>query len=305
MSGSGSSYDVVVSFAGAQRALVEPVVRACEALGVKVFYDKDNTVEFWGRNFIYGMRTIYGASARYFVPFLSAEYLASAYPMDEFHTAMVRAIEISIDSYILPIIVGSVQVPASLLNPAIGFLRLEDYSIDQLARIIADRVGVAREDQWAAHEVSAAAGKAFEVRLPRLPAVDFSSYEALETVLAEVGALFQRAAGELTRVGVRCLVRVSSTAMDVRVERSGKPLCGLRLRLDGSFRDDRLLMAFAWPTISGDGVNGWVTAEWDAELRRPALRFVELGRAQDSLVTAEKLFQLLWAKIISYLEAAP
>lgn len=138
-------YDIAVSFAGAQRALVEPVVRACQALGLKVFYDKDSTVEFWGRNFITGMRGIYGgAKTRYVLAFLSKEYLASAYPMDEFHTAMPRAIEISADSYLLPIVVGSVEVPAELLNPAIGYLRLEDYTAGELAQIIDARVGAAR-----------------------------------------------------------------------------------------------------------------------------------------------------------------
>lgn len=129
-------YDIAVSFAGAQRAQVEPIVRACQALGLRVFYDEDSKIDFWGRNFITGMRTVYGGKkARYFVPFLSAEYLASAYPMDEFNAALVRDIQISADAYMLPIIVGSVVVPPQLLNPAIGYLKLEEYTTDELARI--------------------------------------------------------------------------------------------------------------------------------------------------------------------------
>jgi hypothetical protein len=140
-------------------------VQACEAQNVEVFYDKNNTVEFWGRNFIYGMREIYGgARARYFVPFLSEEYFASAYPMDEFDAAMRHAIEIDVDSYILPILVGQVSVPAVKLDPAIGYLRVEDHSVEQLAQIIATRVGVARERHQDPCEVSRVVGQAFEVR---------------------------------------------------------------------------------------------------------------------------------------------
>jgi hypothetical protein len=298
-------FDVAVSFAGAQRSLVEPIVRACEGLGVKVFYDKNSTVEFWGRNFISGMRTIYGgARTRYFVPFLSKEYLASAYPMDEFNTAMVRAIEVGDDSYILPIVVGPVEVPAHLLSPAIGYLRLEEYSVDQLAQIIADRVGAVRERHREPREVSGVAGEMVQPRLPRLPPVDFSPYEALETALAQVGSRFQGAADELLPFGVRCLVRTSDSSVDVRVERQGKPVCGLRLRFDGSFRDDRLVMAFAWPRISGDAINGWATAEWDPDARQPRLRFVDMATTGGEAVgvTADQLFHLLWAKIINHLE---
>jgi len=144
--GDDSAYDIAVSFAGAQRPVVEPIVRACQSLGLSVFYDKDRTVEFWGRNFVYTMRAIYsGARARYFMPFLSNEYLASDFPMDEFKAATRRAIAVGGDSYMLPIVVGPVEVPAALLSPTIGRLRLEDYSVGELARIIVQRVGTKRE----------------------------------------------------------------------------------------------------------------------------------------------------------------
>lgn len=299
------TYDIAVSFAGAQRGLVEPVVRACEARGVRVFYDKDSTVEFWGRNFVYGMRVIYGgARARYFVPFLSKEYLASAYPMDEFNTAMTRAIEVGVDTYILPILVGSVEVPAELLSPSIGFLRLDDYAVDQLAQIVADRVEVAHQQHQEPRRISGVIGEAFQVRLPRRPPVRFSTYETLAGVLARVGRHFQRAAGELAPFGVRCSVRVADSAVTVRVERQGNPVCGLQLRFDNTCQDDRLVMAFAWPQISGDAANGWVTAEWDAGSGGPRLSFFDLGRQSGTTVTTDQLFHLFWGKIIEHLESA-
>lgn len=134
-------YDVAVSFAGAQREYVERVVRACEALGLRVFYDQDNTVHFWGRNLIYEMRTIYGGNqARYMVPFISAEYLAGAYPMDEFDFSTSQSLERRDDGYILPILIGQVEIPERFLNPAIGYLRADAYTIEDLADVIAYRV---------------------------------------------------------------------------------------------------------------------------------------------------------------------
>ena len=249
MTDSVHTYDVAVSFAGAQRGLVEPVVRACEAAGVTVFYDRDRTVEFWGRN------------------------LVSAYPMDEFNAAMSRAIEVGIDSYILPI-------------------------------LIAERVGVARERHQEPREVTSVVREALEVRLPWLPTVDFSQYETLESALVRVGELFRQAATELAPFGLRCVVRLSDSAVEVRVERQGNPMCGLRLRFDESSfgGGDRLVMAFAWPRIAGDGFQRLGDCGVGPDSRQPRLRFVEPGRGRDSLVTADELFHLLWANIVEYVE---
>lgn len=135
------SYDVAVSFAGAQREYVERVVRACEARGLRVFYDLNKTVDFWGRNLIYEMRAIYGGNqARYVVVFLSAEYLASAYPMDEFDFSTSRALARRDAGYILPILIGEVEIPERFLNPAVGYLRADAYTVDGLADVIAYRV---------------------------------------------------------------------------------------------------------------------------------------------------------------------
>ena len=50
MTDSTHTYDIAVSFAGGQRPYVESVVRACEMLGVRVFYDKNETVKLWGKD---------------------------------------------------------------------------------------------------------------------------------------------------------------------------------------------------------------------------------------------------------------
>ncbi|MBT8227535.1 MAG: toll/interleukin-1 receptor domain-containing protein [Dactylosporangium sp.] len=307
MTESVQHYDIAVSFAGAQRARVEPIVRACQALGLQVFYDKDNTVEFWGRNFITDMRAIYGgARARYFVPFLSKEYLASAYPMDEFTTAMRRAIEVGEDNYILPIVVGSVEVPGELLNPAIGFLRLEDYPVDRLAQIIAGRVRAAVERHQEPREITGVVDTAFGVRLPRLAPADFVPIEELETALTRVGSLFQHETDQLAPFGVQCRVRQSDTALDVRAYRQGQQVCGLRLYFPdaSAMHNDQLLMTFQWPRITSGGYNGWVTAEWDADAGRPVLEYTDMARGTATPVraTADELFRLLWEKIVDHLE---
>lgn len=135
------TFDVAVSFAGEQRAYVEQFVRACEALGLTVLYDRDRTLELWGHNLIYEFRRWYGGTGpRYFVPFISAEYLAKPYPKDEFAAAAEQSFQRN-DLYILPVIVGDVQVPPELLSPAVAYLRADDFDPAQLAEQMARKLG--------------------------------------------------------------------------------------------------------------------------------------------------------------------
>jgi hypothetical protein len=133
-------YDVAVSFASEQRPYVVEVVRECERRGLAVFYDADRALDFWGKNVIRELRDVYGGTqARYFVPFLSPEYLAKPYPMDEFTTALTQALQRQED-YILPVVFTGTQIPINLLNPAIGYLRAEDHTPPELAEKLATKI---------------------------------------------------------------------------------------------------------------------------------------------------------------------
>ncbi|WP_410622973.1 tetratricopeptide repeat protein [Amycolatopsis sp. cmx-8-4] len=148
------TYDIAVSFSGQQRDYVEKVVRACEALGVRVFYDLNEAGQLWGKNVIAELRRIYGGvSARFVVPFLSRDYLAGGYPLDEFLTAMTSNVERG-GGYLLPVLMDDVDVGPELLNPAVIYLRSADYGPAELARIIAGRVATARADQHSSRDVA-------------------------------------------------------------------------------------------------------------------------------------------------------
>jgi hypothetical protein len=137
-------YDIAVSFAAEQRDYVERTVAAARALGLRVFYDRDMSNAWWGRNFLLEQRKIYGQRALHFVPFISTEYLSASHPIDQFSYAMTRAIE-QRNRYILPVLIGSVVVPPEMLHPHIGYLRAEEHTAEQLAA----RMKVAVDDSRA------------------------------------------------------------------------------------------------------------------------------------------------------------
>lgn len=125
-------YDVAVSFAGKQRPYVEKTVIAAKSRGLKVYYDRDMANELWGANFIVEQRKVYGQHARFVVVFLSKEYLSRVVPMDELFAAMTQDVRRQ-GSCILPVLVGKVDVPPSLISPHIGYLEAKNFTPDQLA----------------------------------------------------------------------------------------------------------------------------------------------------------------------------
>lgn len=300
-------YDLAVSFADEQRPYVERVVRACEAHGLRVFYDRNKTVDFWGRNFIREFRAVYGGTqARHFVPFLSADYLVKPYPMDEFNAAILQALERGNDDYFLPVMMGPVQVPANLLSPAIGFLRAEDHSAENLAEIIVRRARNAQQQRQEPRDVTEVVEEALQVRLPRIAPTSFSPCDTLETTLMRVGERFKQESAQLEPYGLNCRARTSESSVDVRVEDRGQQICGLRVRFDDSFGDDKLAVSFGWPRITSNGMNGWATAAWDSATSQAKLKYTDFARTingrGDALISADEFFEVLWTKIVDFIE---
>jgi hypothetical protein len=69
------SYDIVFSFAGEDRRYVENVARYLRSKGVRVFYDKFEEADLWGRDLAEHFDMIYSASGRYCVIFISRNYV--------------------------------------------------------------------------------------------------------------------------------------------------------------------------------------------------------------------------------------
>ncbi|MYW97445.1 toll/interleukin-1 receptor domain-containing protein [Amycolatopsis rubida] len=288
-----------MSFAGAQRALARQFARECESLGLVVFFDENVTEEMWGRDFITEFRRVYGGKlARYVVPFLSVEYFDSGYPMDEFYAAIAYAIKRGDDPYVLPITVGDVEIPEELLRSSIGYLRSENYSVEQLAQIAAKRVSGSGDAMPTPAPTPIAA-----VQLPKVAPTDFSQFGTLESGLATLSEHFRRAESSLAPFGYSCHVSTGGSSLEVRVESHGRQVYGLKVQLQDWLGSDRLTMSHGWPRPSGGAINAWATAEWDAEAGEGRFRFSHFSRTTpDRLLSADELFDVLWQNVIDFIE---
>lgn len=132
------TYDVVFSFAGANRVYVSEVASYLRDRGVRVFYDEYEQVNLWGRDLVEHFSTIYGQSGRYCVMFISAHYVESMWTRHERRTALERALMDPRD-YILPARFDDTPVPG--IRSTVHYMHLRDRSPVDLAQTILRRLG--------------------------------------------------------------------------------------------------------------------------------------------------------------------
>ena len=126
-SGAGSGggqrqWDVVLSFAGAQRDDVGQVARTLQVRGVRCFYDADEQIGLWGKHLAEELPAIYGERAAAVVVFISAEYAARDWTRLERRAALARAVREQ-QEYVLPARFDDTPLPGLLPDIAAVDLR--------------------------------------------------------------------------------------------------------------------------------------------------------------------------------------
>jgi hypothetical protein len=128
-----TDYDVALSFAGEDRGYVEEVARALIAAGVKVFYDKLEEADLWGKNLYSHLSDVYRNRARFTVMFISRWYAEKRWTNFEREAAQARAFSESRE-YILPARFDDTEVPGML--PTTGYVSARERSPAELAALI-------------------------------------------------------------------------------------------------------------------------------------------------------------------------
>ena len=298
----GPRFDIAVSFADEQRRYVEQTVDAAKSIGLKVFYDKDATFDWWGLNFIVEQRKIYAGSTLFVVPFISKEYLVRPYPMDAFAAAMVKAVRLR-HPYVLPIVVGDVNIPAEVLPPHIGFLRAEDHPPEELAARMKDKVDEAKLSGRRPEDLDVVGSRVLQ--LPTVVPATFSKYRELDAVVAYLGERFEAAGRQLESVGYVSSVRRGSDRIFVSFERGGRTEYTLRVTIGGQgMGEDKLTFS---PGVVDKGMAAWLEPFYDKDSGRPMVRLVDfslLGRqaGRAETMSKEEFFDRLWRKIVDELE---
>ena len=132
-------YDVTLSFAGEDRGYVEKVAAALYALGIRVFYDRYEQVDLWGKDLYTHLDDVYRKRAKFCVVFISRHYADKVWTNHERKSAQARAFNEK-SEYILPVRFDDTEVPGML--PTIGYINATTREPADLALMIAKKTGM-------------------------------------------------------------------------------------------------------------------------------------------------------------------
>lgn len=133
----GYKYDAVLSFAGEDRNFVEKIAEGHKSRGIKIFYDKYNEVNLWGKDLYTHLDDIYQNKAEYCIIFISKWYANKNWTNHERISAQARAF-VESEEYILPIRLDNTQIPG--IRPTIGYIDGNKYTPKELVNIIAQKI---------------------------------------------------------------------------------------------------------------------------------------------------------------------
>lgn len=133
-------YDVVLSFAGEDRAYVEKVATFLEEQGVVVFYDRFEEANLWGKDLAEYFDSIYRKQGRYCVMFASRRYAEKLWTRHERRSALAKALEAR-GEYVLPARFDDTEIPG--LRPTIAYQDLRHMTPDALGKLILRKLGKA------------------------------------------------------------------------------------------------------------------------------------------------------------------
>jgi hypothetical protein len=130
-------YDVALSFAGEDREYVEAVAESLRDRGFRVFYDKFEEVNLWGKNLYDHLSEVYEKLARYTVMFISKHYANKAWTGLERQSAQARAFNENAE-YILPARFDDTEIPG--LPKTVAYISLHGREPSDLADRIAQKL---------------------------------------------------------------------------------------------------------------------------------------------------------------------
>ena len=123
------AYEVVLSFAGEDREYVERVANFLRENSVRVFYDKYEEVDMWGKDLSEYLQKVYGEDGLYCVMFISKSYAEKAWTNHEKRNALAKAITEK-RNYILPARFDHTDIPG--LPRTIVYIDLSNKTPEEL-----------------------------------------------------------------------------------------------------------------------------------------------------------------------------
>lgn len=302
-------YDVVVSFAGEDRAAVQKFVRLLDTKKITYFYDEDKAHELWGKDLTTDLADVYEQQARYCLMFISEHYLRKKWTNFERLHIQARAFR-DPNEYILPIRLDDTVIPG--IPETIGFRDLRQHDIenivDTLERKLATAKGRATKSRTSPKTRSAnrqSISSPSEIPMPRR---DKTFTELQKDRFAKesfdfIRKYFQRALKELETHDPEIqtdLTKINNLEFTCKiyVKEAVKRQCRIWLGERNTIYYHEGVSMFG----QGNAYNDFLTVEDNKEELRLRTSGMGIGiQVGESLVTKEKGAEYLWKRLTSYL----
>jgi TIR domain len=126
-------FDIALSFAGEDRLQVEELADGLREFGVRVFYDRYEQADLWGKDLYQHLQRVYRDRAKYCVIFVSQHYAQKVWTKHELRQAQARAI-VEQGEYILPVRLDDTELPG--LNGTVGYIDLGSNNIPAIQNLL-------------------------------------------------------------------------------------------------------------------------------------------------------------------------
>lgn len=130
-------FDVALSFAGEDREHAEGLAEDLVAEGVRVFYDRYEQPQLWGKDLYQHLQIVYRDKAKYCVIFASKAYAKKLWTKHELKQAQERAFKESRE-YILPLRLDDTKIPG--VPETVGYIDLRTSSCHEVAQILIEKL---------------------------------------------------------------------------------------------------------------------------------------------------------------------
>lgn len=132
-----TKFDVALSYASEQREYVEEVAEILQRGGIKVFYDKFQQSQLWGKDLAEYLHTVYYSRSNWCIMFISQDYVSKAWPSWERKAAMAKQVRLQKGEYVLPVRFDETEV--SGLNPDLVYIDANEVPPEKLAELFLEK----------------------------------------------------------------------------------------------------------------------------------------------------------------------
>jgi hypothetical protein len=298
-------YDIALSFAGENRDVAEEIAEALEKNSVKVFYDKYEEHDLWGKDLYEDLSKVYSEEARYCIILISKHYIEKNWTRHERKNAQERAFEEN-KEYILPVRLDDTKVPG--IRDTIGYLDFRQKGINGIVNAVLKKLN----KKSPVEQDNSSPKTRYPVAKPRMPNIrkEFSDkqkedflYDAFSHIKEFIRTGLQQIESEHTAIETTYR-NIHETKFIGKIFKHGKEIQAFKIWIGSGSFHNAICMGLGSFSIDNDGSMNeiiYVEESKNKLFLKITMGMMGLGN-KSGLRSKEDTANYLWDRILQPLE---